>query len=152
MIEGHTWCVCAKSPGSCPTLCHRMDCSPPGASVHGILQARRLGWAVLPSSRGSSRPRDWSGVSCSSCTSGRFFTAALITPRATTQTCKQRGLLKTEFLESKRTKFPCVPQLSNCVLQSSNYNLTACYFLSGQTRSPASPIHLSFTNLNKYLK
>ena len=36
-----------------------MDCSPPGSSVHGILQARILAWAAVSSSRGSSRPRDW---------------------------------------------------------------------------------------------
>ena len=36
------------------TLCSSMDCSPPGSSVHGILQARMLGWAAMPSSRGSS--------------------------------------------------------------------------------------------------
>ena len=35
-----------------------MDCSPPGASVHGILQARILEWVAMPSSRGSSQPRD----------------------------------------------------------------------------------------------
>ena len=35
-----------------------MDCSPPGSSVHGILQARRLEWVAISSSRGSSRPRD----------------------------------------------------------------------------------------------
>ena len=34
-----------------------MDRSPPGSSVHGILQARRLEWVVMPSSRGSSQPR-----------------------------------------------------------------------------------------------
>ena len=39
---------------SCPTLCDAMDCSPPGTSVHGILQARILEWAAMPSSRGSS--------------------------------------------------------------------------------------------------
>ena len=43
---------------SCPTLCHPMDCSPPGSSVHGILQARILEWIAVPFSRGSSRPRD----------------------------------------------------------------------------------------------
>ena len=32
---------------SCPTLCDLMDCSPPGSSVHGILQARILGWVAL---------------------------------------------------------------------------------------------------------
>ena len=41
-----------------------MDCSPPGSSVHGILQARILEWVAMPSSRGSSRPRDWTQVSC----------------------------------------------------------------------------------------
>ena len=35
-------CVCAKLPQSCSTLCDPMDCSPPGSSVHGILQARIL--------------------------------------------------------------------------------------------------------------
>ena len=35
-----------------------MNCSPPGSSVHGILQARILKWVALPSSRGSSQPRD----------------------------------------------------------------------------------------------
>ena len=34
---------------SCPTLCDPVDCSPPGSSVHGILQARILGWVALPS-------------------------------------------------------------------------------------------------------
>ena len=37
---------------------------PPGSSVHGILPARMLEWAAVPSSRGSSRPRDWTRVSC----------------------------------------------------------------------------------------
>ena len=32
-----------------PTLCEPMDCSPPGSSVHGILQARRLEWVAIPS-------------------------------------------------------------------------------------------------------
>ena len=49
-----------------------MDCSPPGSSVHGILQARILEWVAMPSSRGSSLPRDWTQVSC---TSGGFFTS-----------------------------------------------------------------------------
>ena len=37
-----------KVPQSCPTLCDPMDCSPPGSSVHGILQARILEWAATP--------------------------------------------------------------------------------------------------------
>ena len=36
-----------------------MDCSPPGSSIHGILQARILEWVVISVSRGSSWPRDW---------------------------------------------------------------------------------------------
>ena len=38
---------------SCPTLCDLMDCSPPGLSVHGILEARILEWVAMLSSRGS---------------------------------------------------------------------------------------------------
>ena len=37
----------------------RMEGSPSGPSVHGILQARILEWVAVPSSRGSSQPRDW---------------------------------------------------------------------------------------------
>ena len=36
------------------TLCHPIDCSPPGSSVHGILQARILEWVAIFSSRGPS--------------------------------------------------------------------------------------------------
>ena len=45
------------------TLCNPVDCSPPGFSVHGILQARVLEWVAMPSSRGSSQPKDWTQVS-----------------------------------------------------------------------------------------
>ena len=58
----------AKLLQSCPTLCNSMDCSPPGSSVHGILQARILEWVSMPSSRGSSQPRDRIYVSFVSCT------------------------------------------------------------------------------------
>ena len=40
------------------TLCNPMDCSPPGPSIHGILQPRILEWVAMPSPSGSSRPRD----------------------------------------------------------------------------------------------
>ena len=39
-----------------PTPCDPMYCSPPGSSVHGILQARILGWVAISSCRGSSQP------------------------------------------------------------------------------------------------
>ena len=48
-----------------------MDCSLPDPSVHRILQASILEWVALPSSRGSSWPRDWTWGSC---IAGRFFT------------------------------------------------------------------------------
>ena len=54
----------------CASLCDPMDCSPPGSPVHGISQARILQWVAISSSRGSSRPRDQTGVSRVSC-SGR---------------------------------------------------------------------------------
>ena len=44
------------------------DCSLPGFSVHGVFQAKILEWVATSSSRGSSWPKDWSRVSCSSCT------------------------------------------------------------------------------------
>ena len=45
-------CVCVKSLQLCTTLCDPMDCSLPGSSVHGILQAGILEWVAMPSSRG----------------------------------------------------------------------------------------------------
>ena len=48
-----------------------MDCSLPGSSLHGIFQARVLEWAAIAFSRGSSRPRDQTQISC---IAGRFFT------------------------------------------------------------------------------
>ena len=48
--------VRAKSLQSCPTLWDPMDCSLPGSSIHGILQARILEWVAMPSSRRSSQP------------------------------------------------------------------------------------------------
>ena len=57
-------CMHAKWLQSCPTLCDPRDCSPPGSSVPGILQARILCGLPFPSSRGSSQPRDQICVSC----------------------------------------------------------------------------------------
>ena len=51
--------------------CIATDCSPPGSTVHGILQARILEWVVISFSRGSSQPRNWTQGFY---TTGRFFT------------------------------------------------------------------------------
>ena len=56
--------VHAKSFQLCLTLCNPVDCSPPGSSVHGILQARILEWGAMPDSRGFSRPRNQTSISC----------------------------------------------------------------------------------------
>ena len=55
----------------CLTLCDPMDRSPPGSSVHGILQARILEWVAISFSGTSSQPRDRTWVSC---IASRFFT------------------------------------------------------------------------------
>ena len=65
-----TACVCV-SHSVVSTLGGSMDCSPPGSSVHGILQARTLEWVAISFSRESSQPRDQTQVSC---TADRCFT------------------------------------------------------------------------------
>ena len=67
-------CVCAKPFQSCPTYWDFMDCSPPGSSVPGILQARILEWVAVPSSRGFSRPRDQTLITYTPALTGKFFT------------------------------------------------------------------------------
>ena len=59
---------------SCLTICDPRDCSPPGSSLHGILQARILEWVAIPFSKGSSQHSDWTQVSY---VAGRFFTTEL---------------------------------------------------------------------------
>ena len=56
---------------SCPILCDPTDCSPPGSSVHEILQARIVEWVAISFSRDSSQLKDQTWVSH---TTGRFFT------------------------------------------------------------------------------
>ena len=57
----------------CLTLFDPMDCGRPGSFVHRIFQSRILEWSATSSSRVSSRPKDWT---CVSCTGRRFFTVA----------------------------------------------------------------------------
>ena len=71
---------------SCPTLCDPIDCSPPGSSVHGTLQARILEWIAIPFSRGSSWPRDQTWVSC---IADGFFT--IWATRGAQEIVKDRG-------------------------------------------------------------
>ena len=63
-------CVHALVTQLCPIVIDPVDCSQPGSSVHGILQARILQWVSIPFSKGSSWPRD---QNWDSCIAGRFF-------------------------------------------------------------------------------
>ena len=67
-------CACLLSRFSHIQLCDLMDQSLSGSSLQGILQARILEWVAMPSSRGSSQPRDWIHVSYVSCITGGFIT------------------------------------------------------------------------------
>ena len=65
---GHDWCnlaaaARAQSLRSCLILWDPVNCSPPRSSVHEISQARILEWVAMHSSKGSSRPRDWTHIS-----------------------------------------------------------------------------------------
>ena len=67
-------CVCVHAHlvvQSCLTFCDPMNFSPPGSSVHGILQARILEQDAISFYRGSSKPRERTQVSC---TAGKLFT------------------------------------------------------------------------------
>ena len=55
-----------------------MDCSLPGSSLRGILQARILEWVAMSSSRGSSQPRDRTWFLCLLALAGGFFTTNAI--------------------------------------------------------------------------
>ena len=72
-----TLCVCVCM-SNCVQLCNLMNCSLPGISIHGIFQARILEWVATSYSKGSSRPRDGTHVSCVSCIiiSCRLFTTS----------------------------------------------------------------------------
>ena len=84
LLAARSWIVCSFFCISCAwvqcvcvscsvmsDLCYPMDYSPPGSSLHGILQARILEWVAISFSRGSSRPRDRTQVSC---IAGKCFT------------------------------------------------------------------------------
>ena len=59
----HNMYVCVSVASASSVLCHPMDCSPPGCSVHGILQARILEGVAISFSKGYSQPRDQTLVS-----------------------------------------------------------------------------------------
>ena len=68
--------MCAALLQSCPTLCSAMDRGLLGSSVHGILHARILQWAVMLFCRGSSRPRIKPASLMPPALAGRLFTTS----------------------------------------------------------------------------
>ena len=62
--KAHLSPACVLSLPVMSDSCDPTDCSLPGSSVHGVLQARILGWVAIFFLRGSSWPRDWTQVSC----------------------------------------------------------------------------------------
>ena len=96
-------------------LCDPMDYSPPGSSVHGILQERVMQWVAIPFSRGSPQPRDGTWVSC---IAGRFFTAeplgkpkineshSVLPYSCDPMDYRLHGILQTRMLEWLAVPFP----------------------------------------------
>ena len=85
------------------TLCEPMDCSLPGSSIHGIFQAGVMEWVAISLSRGSSRPRDGTWVSC---TAGRRFTiwaTALSTPTVTRHPLETSKLYSIPLCNGRRS-------------------------------------------------
>ena len=80
-------CVCSKSLQPCPTLCNSTDHSPPGSSVHGILQARILEWVAMPFSSGSSQPRGQTHVFATPWTAARQASLSFTAPGACSDSC-----------------------------------------------------------------
>ena len=70
-----------------------MDCSSPGSSVHGILQARIMGWAIISFPSGPSQPRDWTQISH---IAGRFFTIR-VTKEAPSSSYRKKKKKKETF-------------------------------------------------------
>ena len=66
VIRIHMCAACLVTQ-SCLTPWDSIDCSSPGSSAHRLSQARILEWGAISYSRGSSRPRDQTAVSCVSC-------------------------------------------------------------------------------------
>ena len=94
--------LCAKSLQSCLGLCDPMDRGPPGSSDHGIFPARILEWVAMSSSRGSSRSRDRTHISCIEC---RFFAAEYNINNALWYYAAEFHLYTRKFMQPKTMKW-----------------------------------------------
>ena len=95
---------------SCLSLCDLLDCSPPGSSVQGILQARVLEWVAISSSKRSSQPRVQTHISC---IAGGFFT---VEPPEKLPCFNAGSFNPSEFGESAFTHYYFVPLLVTSLL------------------------------------
>ena len=138
--------------------CGPMHCSPPGSSVHGILQARILKWDVISSSRGSSQPRYQTHVSCVSCT-GRWILYLWATWEALVS--ENRSVMS-DSLWSYGLSSPCDSPGQNTGVgnhsllqgifstQGSNPGLQHCTGILYQLSHKGSPRILEWEALNKF--
>jgi len=101
-------CVCMLSCFIHVWLCNSMEYSLPDSSVHGILQARILEWAAMPSSRASSWPRDRTHISF---IAGGFFT------HQDTRKAPYMEVFTANTLKTIQTK-GCSGQVSNCITKA----------------------------------
>ena len=90
------------------TLCNPVDCSPPGSSIHGNFQARILEWVAIPSSRGSSQPRDQTQVFC---IAKGFFTIWAINYTLILKKQKQKNKRKQNKQTNKQKNKKTLPDL-----------------------------------------
>ena len=135
---GHTVTMKVKVK-SCPTPCDPMDCSLPGSSLHGILQARVLEWVAISFSRGSSWPRDQTQVSR---IPGRHFNlwATRYQQTHSTWSPDHGGWQRIEVLQALRTKASDLSVLTRAL----------GFHLSDEPTLDAACSHLSHRQLSQY--
>ena len=96
----------ALSIQSCLTLCDPVECSLPGSSVHGILQARVLEWVAMSSARGSSWPRDRTCMSFVSCIGRRvlYHSRRLGSPQTASTAWSSLSMLSSGSMEKGKDR------------------------------------------------
>ena len=114
----------AKLLQSCLTLCHPMDYSPPGSSDHGVLQTRITGVGCHSFSRGSSTPRDWTGVSYIFCM-GRWADSLPLVPTEKLSIIYNSG--KKENLPGELVSFPSQTSRTLLTVHSSGFFLAMLF-------------------------
>ena len=108
----------------CLTLCDPVDCSLPGSSVHGLLQARILEWVAISFSRGPSQLRDWTHVFC--IVGRRFFFLTTEPSGKSKHSLDISSFLKRSFLEGS-FPFYCFP-LFLCIIQLGTFSYLSLLF------------------------